>query len=263
MRHRSDLSPPRMRLRRGAGPRDRATPPSRTRWPAALDRAARTGGVGPCPPQHHRPGDGRSAHRERGRAAADRRERRVLRLRADSARAGARGTPASDPLGQRDRAPPVRGRRPALPSPAPRRIRVRPVGRGAAADLRGTRPIRDQAAVLRVARRRALPRVRGKGPVRGRRPGQMESRGVIQCHGPGWPADRDAVRGRVAAAAGPLHARRPEWDADSPLLGLRLPAGGDVRPCRARTTSGPRSFERRSRTRSGFGCARTCRWGAI
>ena len=205
---------------------DRAAPPPRTRRPAALDRAARAGGARPCPPQHHRPGDGRSADRERGRAAADRRERRVLRLRADPARAGARGTPASDPLGQRDRAPPVRGPRSALPSPAPRRIRVRPVGRGAAAALRRARPIRDQAALLRVARRRALPRVRGEGAVRGRRAGPLESRGVVQRHGPGWPADRDAVRGRVAAAAGPLPARRPEWHADSPLLGLRLPAGG-------------------------------------
>ena len=69
--------------------RSRPTPCSgrRSGSPPRSGRAAdvglrRAGRAGPCATEHHRSGDRRSADRQRGRPAADRRQRRVLRLRA-------------------------------------------------------------------------------------------------------------------------------------------------------------------------------------
>ena len=50
---------------------------------SSLGLARRSRGTRPCAAEHHRPDDRRSADRERGRPAPHRRQRRVLRLRAD------------------------------------------------------------------------------------------------------------------------------------------------------------------------------------
>ena len=78
-------------------------------------------------------------------------------------------------VGQRDRSAPVRGLRHAVPAPAARRVRLRPLGRAQPDALRGARPLRHQAALLRAARRRAGARLRGQGAVRRRRAGALES----------------------------------------------------------------------------------------
>ena len=62
---------------------------------------------------------------------------------------------------------------------------------------------------------------------------------------------------------GTLPARRAERNTDPPLLGFRLPAGRPIRPRRARTKSGPRSFRRSWTTPFGFGCGPTCPSGVI
>ena len=213
---------------------DRAAPPPRPRRPAAMDRAARPGGAGPRPAQHHRPGDRRSADRERGRAAADRRQRRVLRLRADPARAG-----AARATGFRTRSDSeialhlyedlgpqclhqLRGEYAfVLWDEAQQRI-------FAARDRFGIKPLffawHDGALYL-ASEVKAL--------FAAGVPGALEPRGAVQCHGPGWPADRDAVRGRVAGAAGPLPARRPERRCRSTATGTsttrRRPRPADAR----------------------------------
>ena len=59
--------------------------------------------------------------------------------------------------------------------------RLRAVGRGPAAALRRSRPVRHQAALLRLARRSIVPRLRGQGAVRGRGAGPLEPRRAVQC----------------------------------------------------------------------------------
>ena len=111
--------------------------------------------------------DGRPAYR---------RQRRVLRLRAHPGRPEPARPSAPDPIGQRDRPAPVRRARHRLPGAAPRRVRLHPLGRPHGPALRGAGPIRDQAAVLRLAGRRPGPRLGGQGAVRGRHPGPMGPR---------------------------------------------------------------------------------------
>ena len=86
-----------------AGTSDRVPPSSRAGRAAALDRPARPRRARARAAEHHRPGHRRSADRQRGRAPAHRRQRRVLRLRAHAARARAARPPAPHALRQRDR----------------------------------------------------------------------------------------------------------------------------------------------------------------
>ena len=97
-------------------------------------------------------------------APADRRQRRVLRLRARPARPGEPGPPPPHPLRQRDRPAPLRGPRHGLPAPAARRVRLRPLGRPQRHALRRARPLRHQAALLR-----AVTAARCTWPPRSRR----------------------------------------------------------------------------------------------
>ena len=113
----------------------------------------------------------------------DRRQRRVLRLRALPEGARAARPPPAHALGQRDPGPPLRGARHALPARAARRVRLRALGRAQRAALRRARPLRHQAALLRAGRRHALPRLRDQGaasPPACRRAG-ITSRCIQTC----------------------------------------------------------------------------------
>ena len=68
-----------------------------------------------------------------------------------------------------------------MPGRAPRAVRPRHLGRGDGAALRGPRPLRAEAALLRRARRRALPGLRGEGALRrgGSRPRGMRAPSTI------------------------------------------------------------------------------------
>ena len=165
----------------------------------------------------------------------DRRQRRVLRLRADPARAGTGGPPPPHPLRQRDRPAPLRGPGAALPAPAARRVRLRAVGRPQQHALRRPRPLRHQAALLRLARRR-----RSTSPPRSRpcsRPACPAAGTARGCSMPrSWgPSRRTTLfEGISPGAARPLPARRPAGMPAAPLLGFRLPAGGPgARPTRS------------------------------
>ncbi len=136
---------------RASRPRHAPTPAPRPGRAARLGLARCSRRTRTRAAEHHRPDDRRSADRQRGRAAPHRRQRRVLRLRADPLRAGARGARVPDAVGQRDRAAPVRGSRRACAALTARRVRVRDLGRAGWAAVRGARPVRHQAALLHGA----------------------------------------------------------------------------------------------------------------
>ena len=226
---RADRSGPARRCRRGA-------PSPRARRAGAVDRAGSQRRAGSREAGDHRPRDRRPADLERGRLGPDRRQRRVLRLRGDSRRAGAARASLPHPVRQRDRGPPVRGARPCLSVVAARRVRVRPVGPAAAPAVRRARPVRHQAALLRDRSRRALPGVGGEGAARRRRAGALEPRTRLRRRHRSHslqPVRRrrhqHALRRCGPGAAGPLPARGAGCAAaDGRLLGtaLRRRAGG-------------------------------------
>ncbi len=115
--------------------------------------------------------DGRLRHR---------RQRRAVRLRADSRGAREERTRVPHAVRQRDRAAPVRGSRRAIAPLAARRVRVRHLGRARRPALRGARSLRHQAALLHGARRDVLPGVRGQGARRARRAAAMGSRNALR-----------------------------------------------------------------------------------
>ena len=150
------------------------------RMPGASGSRRRARRAGPCPAEHHRPRDRRSADRQRGRVDADRGQRRVLRLRADPPRPGGDGATAS-----------ARDRTARSPSTSTRSYGTQclhhlrgefafvAVGRAEPDALRRPRPLRDQAAVLRRPRERTVPGLRGEGPLRPGRPGAWDRQGVF------------------------------------------------------------------------------------
>ena len=192
--------------------------------------------------------------------AADRRQRRVVRLRADSPGARARRSRLPHAIGQRDRAAPLRGSRRARAAFAARRVRVRDLGRARRPALRGARPLRHQAALLHHPRRDVLSRVGGQGVRRARRAAALGSRNAVRRPLRRAPARSHAVRRHLSAPAGQLPADRRRAGTRHAVLGLGLPARrrDDARDGRrARVGRAPRSA--RSRKRSGCDCARTCR----
>ena len=190
-----------------------------------LGRAARPRRARPRAPEHHRPGDRRSADRQRGRAAPHRRQRRVLRLRADprassSARGHAFRTQSDSEIalhlyedaGPRV-APPLRGEF---------AFAIWDERDGAA--VRRARPLRHQAALLRDPRRHALPRLRGEGALRARRAARWDRETLYDVHFVAHAARPHAVRRRLPAPAGQLPADRRRARARRAVLGLGLPA---------------------------------------
>jgi len=212
-------------LVRLAPARHAAAAPPRARRAARPDRHARPGRPRPRTAQHHRPRDRRPADRQRGREPADRRQRRVLRFRVDPHGARVARPRFPDAIGQRDRAPPLRGLEPAVPPPAPRRVRLRDLGRARRAPLRRARPLRDQAALLRPEGRRLPRRVGDQGAARARRGAGLGPRGGVR-HAPrggASPSGADRLRRRPPGAAGPLPDHRRRDRARAPVLGLGLP----------------------------------------
>ena len=116
---------------------------------------------------------------------------------------------------------------PRLPAAAARRVRLRPLGRPNRHALRRPRPLRHQAALLRAARRHALPGLRGQGAVRGRasRPAGTATAFFQANHFLAPPQDRTLFEGVQPGAARPLPAGDRRADPADPLLGLRLPGG--------------------------------------
>ncbi len=109
---------------------------------------------------------------------------------------------------------------------------LRPLGRAEPGALRGARPVRDQAALLRVPRRDALPRLRGQGALRGRRAGALESRGDLPRDERRRPPVADALRGGLPGPARATTCSRPRgytqlhryWDFDYPRVEDEAPA---------------------------------------
>ncbi len=255
MRNRRDLLAGRADRSRCARPRDALPVSPRARWTEDLDRAARAGRSRARTSFHHRPDDRRPADRERGRATPHRRQRRALRLRTDPDGAGRPGPPAADALGQRDRAPPLRGHRNGLPRAAPGRVRPAPLGRVQPGSLRGARSLRDQAALLRLPPGPPLLRLRGEGALRGRSAGALEPRHDFA--GREWrrTSRANALRRRLPGIARPLPAGDARRDPRASVLGLRLPARrrGHARRRRCRECRAPPGCPRRSRPAASAG----------
>ena len=126
-----------------------------------------------------------------------------------------------------------------MPAPVARRVRLRHLGRAEPAALCRPRSLRGQAAVLRRARREALPRLRGEGALCHGRPGALEPRVRVRRRlhraGRANPVSRRA--GRPARPLPARHHRRPPAPA---VLGHRLSrrCHGTGRTVRARVRAG-------------------------
>ena len=250
----------------GAGARHRAAPSPRPRRPAPVDRAGRARRAGPRAAQHHRPGDRRSADRQRGRARSTSSSTASSTTSSAIQRElGASGPPAPHALRQRDRAAPLRGPRRALPAPAARRVRLRALGRA--------QPARCSPPATGSASSRSSTRLHDgtlylasevKALFAAGVPARWDRESLFTPSTSAGTADAHAVRRRLPGAARPLPARRPTstsqlhryWDFDYP------PADGAA-PQRSDAEYVERVPRTRSRRRCGCGCAPTCRSAAI
>lgn len=201
----------------------------RRRPVAVAARAAR-----PSAPGDHRPGERCSTDACRGgRAGGADLQRRGLQLPRAARRAGDAGPGLPHPLGHRSGAARLSAMGRGFLRPAPRHLRLRPVGRARAEPVAGARSLRGQAAVLLPDRRRRAVRLGTQGDLRQPRgqPGarrQRHRRAVRPDH----RADSRPrpVQGPAPGPAGPGAALRPQWCARVGLLGAAR--GTSRRGCR-------------------------------
>ena len=191
----------------------------------------RAGGPGQPAPGDHRPLPGRApAPLQRGRLGGDRLQRRAVQLPVPAPRPGRARPPL--PLRHRHRGdrPRLRGVRPGLRAPLQRDVRLRRVGPPAGHPLPRPRPLRGQAPLLRLDRRRPGHRLRGEGLLRpARLPGPARPRGPGGVlHLPERPLRSHPLPGRAPAPPGLDHDRGPgRPGADRALLAVPVrPPGG-------------------------------------
>ena len=198
--------------------------------------------------------------------AADRRQRRVLRLRADPARArAARATGSGPGRTARSRCTSTRTSAPHCLQQLARRVRVRRSGTRpnqtlfAARDRFGIKPL-----FYAVHDGDAVPRLRGEGAVRGRRARPLESQNACSAHDRcGGHPDRDAVstaspRSRPATTCSPRAATRSCIATGTSTI----PPADRQPPCVPDAEYAERLPRTRSTRRCACGCAPTCRSAA-
>ncbi len=119
------------------------------------------------------------------------------------------------------------------------RVCLRHLGRAEPAALCRSRSLRGQAVVLRGARRRALPRLRGEGALCHGHPGALERRGGV-CRWLHRAGRANPVSRRACRPARPLPARHHRGPPAPSVLGHRLSRRrhGAGRTLRARVRAG-------------------------
>ena len=196
-------------------------------------------------------------------AAAARRQRRVLRLRAHPRRARVARPRLPHAVRQRDRAASLRGARRAASSHALRGEFAFAIWDERDGDaVRRARPLRHQAALLRGPRGTLPPRVGGEGARGARRAAGAGIREALyDVHFVSHPPDRIAVR-RASTSCRPAATLVTDGEhvrVDA-VLGLGLPAWSARTSRRRRPPRVDRAAARtRSTRRCACGCAPTSR----